>query len=706
MLKLKILILSLLLYVFSSSYAKAVTEVNIFTDDSCTNGTTALSRVVANITTLGLFTAYSANFYMDGADGRSDYSGNSTSNCNANVYPNNFSSGSNQSILHNSKSCAEGDTNCTSNSSSTACNPKGGVKICYKYIEGLTEKWDCNWANSDGWGPKIYRIPAANIRVMQNIDRLCAYFNTPLGYQAIGCKSMPDCTTFGVSDNCFVAESCTDNGYKGSHAILPMSAAVIQCVKESIARIFIDNSACGNTNQTVSYFPVFQNMMRKAVRAALTLYLILFGIRMALGNDMTSKTEFFKMGAKYILVLYFSVGISSSYGVNNQPIYDDGITTYMIPFFTNGSSSLANIIYASGGAAGLCAYDMDSYEGQYAYLSMWDSVDCRILYYFGFDLSQVAGYITAAVNDTGDIINSDISDAGNTTAVTLAEMGSATLIYMLAPAFFSFQIIFLVFSVIFAVLLLSIAIYIVNITIISMVLVAVLIYLAPLFVPMALFEQTKHYYDGWLKLLIAYALQPMIVAAYIAMMFTIFDQVMFGTCSFSKNSIVIKYSGYTKEVPIYMLCDPNNPGPGCVAPTNIEGVTKCEETIGYYLTPIKAGYSYTDTVVALFFSIITIKASTVSNMMTGMFSLCLFGYLFFKFAGLLGTFAMDVTGGTNIGRLAGDPMALANKAIEALKTLIKAKMGDNKGAADSAAKVVGGDKGAARSGATVSSGGE
>ncbi len=688
MLKLRILILSLLLCVFSNSYAKAA-EVSIFTDDSCTAGTTALSRVVANITTLGLFTAYSANFYMSGADGSSDYSTNSTSNCNANVYPNDFSSGSNPGILHNSKSCDEGDTNCTSSSSSTACNPKGGVKICYKYIDvDLTEKWDCNWANTDGWGPKFYILPVANIRVMQNIDRLCAYFNTPLGYQAIGCKYMPDCTNFGVSDNCFVADSCTDNGYKGSHSILPISATVIQCVKESIARIFIDTSACGDTNQTVSYFPSFQHAMRKAVRAALALYLILFGIKMALGHDMPSKGEFFKMGAKYILVLYFSVGISTGYGVNNQPIYDDGITTYMIPFFTNGSSSLTTMIYTAGGATGLCAYDADTYEPEYAYLSMWDSIDCRILYYFGFDLSQLAGKITAGVNDSADVINSDSSDAGSATVVAISELGSAVLLGLLIPSFFSFQIIFLGFSTIFSVLLLSIVVYIVNVTIISMTLVSVLIYLAPLFVPMALFEQTKHYYDSWLKLLIAYALQPMIVAAYIAMMFTIFDQVIFGDCNFAKASIVIKYSGYTKEVPIYMLCDPGNPGPGCVPPTNIEGVTPCEETIGYYITPIKAGYSYTDTVIALFFNIVTISASTVGNMMTGMFTLCLFGYLFYKFAGLLSEFAMDLTGGTNIGNLAGDPMAIANKAMEAVKSLVKAKMTGNP---ESGAKVSSGD---------------
>ena len=49
---------------------------------------------------------------------------------------------------------------------------------------------------------------------------------------------------------------------------------------------------------------------------------------------------------------------------------------------------------------------------------------------------------------------------------------------------------------------------------------------------------------------------------------------------------------------------------------------------------------------------------------------------------------MDLTGGTNIGNLAGDPMAVANKAMEAVKSLIKAKMA---GAAGSAAKVTSDD---------------
>jgi hypothetical protein len=373
-----LLTLSFLLSIFFGQYAKA----DMYTDDSCTEGMPILNRIVANITTLGLFNAYSANFKISGSTGEND-------NCNADVYP---AKGGGDPILHNSKTCQPGDSEeqCSSDPAK-ACSNKGGMKMGYMYIDwDLSEKWDWNWVDAEGWGPKFYLLPIGTLKAMKNGDKICAYFDTSLGYQPIGCKYIPDCDLFTLKPSCYVAQSCSDNAYNESKSFIPISGAIIQCIKESIDRLFIDVEACGDsTDYKVNYFPDFQVTMRKAVRAALMLYLILFGMKIALGRDMPSKGEFFKMGARYILVLYFSVGISIGYGENNQPIYDDGVTTYMLPLFANGSSSLANMVYSAGGAEGLCVYDESLYSSEYTYLSMWDSIDCRILYYLGFNLSSL-----------------------------------------------------------------------------------------------------------------------------------------------------------------------------------------------------------------------------------------------------------------------------------------------------------------------------
>lgn len=673
--------------VISNASVSSVTSAveSMFTNDSCTQGQNILARLLNNLTSFGLFTAYSASFYMDGAP-------DSDTKCDANFYPTNCGStscsGSGVShspkgcstcpILNSSKTsqcigscnisdptgCANGET-CSSN-----CDPKGAVNVCFKYVSGinykgeLTYTTDCNWARK-GW-KKLYLLPPASLKVDQMGDKLCAQFWTVMGYQSIGCKYLPDCSVFSTSSNCYVSQACASDAYKNSRSLVPITSSIMQCVKDSIAYLFVDQSECGSSTYVTSYFPAFQNAMRKAIRAAVTLYFIFFGIRMCLGGEMPSKGEFFTFGAKYILVIYFSVGFFTSYGGNGAPIYDDGITTYMLPLFQDGATDLANIVYSAGGVGGLCDYSSVEYPTGYQYLSLWDALDCRILYYLGIDLSRLA----------------NASEAAGVAAL-MALLGAPTLLIMILPGILSFQIIFAVFAIIFAIFIISITVYFVNVIVLCTIAIAILVYMAPIFVPMALFPPTKGYFDGWLKLLISYALQPMVVAAYMAMMLTIFDQSMFGDCYFTNHTITLKIGSVKKDLPFFLLCDPHANGSKCSRYAN-DSLTKCKETIGYQVNPIKSGTSFTDSISALFFNITILKPSVVGNMLSGLITLCLFGFLFYKFAEILSEFAAELTGGTNIGALAGNPMAIVKVAVKLAKAYVKAKMGDKKGAMEDA----------------------
>lgn len=682
MIILKRILLYICLLSFFGNYANASTS-----DDSCTFGQSILARMLSTVTTFGLFAAYSENFYMDGAP-------SDTTKCSADYYPLNCSgnSCSGNGVVHNSKGC----TKCTTSAGASAqcsgqcnisdptgcangatcssnCDPKGGVKICYKYVSGidvngLTYTWDCNWARN-GW-QKLYLLPPASLKVTQIGDKLCAQFWTVMGFQSIGCKYLPDCTQFSTSTNCYVSQACGDDAFKNSRSLFPITAAIMQCIKDSISYLFINQQECGSTtNYVTSYFPQFQNAMRKAIKAAFTLYFIIFGIRMCMGGEMPSKGEFFTFGARYILVMYFSVGIFTKYDGYGNPVYDDGITTYVLPLFQDGATDLANMVYSSGGVRGLCDYTNVEYPSGYQYLSMWDSLDCRILYYLGIDLSRLA----------------NVSEVAGVAAL-LALLGAPVLIAVIIPAILSFQIVFAVFLIIFAIFMMSIVIYFVNIIVLCTIAIAILVYMAPIFVPMALFAPTRSYYEGWLKLLISYALQPMVVAAYMALMLTIFDQTIFGDCYFQNRSINITIGSTTKTLPFFMLCNPHESGSSCASYTN-PNLTRCDKTIGYQANPIKSGQSLTQSISALFFDITIVKPSVAEDMLSGLITLCLFGFLFYKFAEVLSEFAAELTGGTAIGKFAGNPMALVDKAaktasmaITAAKAYVKAKMGDKKGA--------------------------
>jgi type IV secretion system protein VirB6 len=669
MMKIRALVLTLLLSVSFNQIANAYGDPASL-DDTCTQGTGILNRIVLDLTTLGLFSAYSAEFHMDGAD---DY-GDTVNGCNKDYYPSpSKSSGgvSSDGVIHAKQDCSLDDS--YDDCDKPACDPKGGVYMCYEQwvidencLTGCTREI-CDWAQ-DGFGPKWYWAPPGTIRVAKVGDKLCVQFDTTLGYQSIGCKYLPQCKVFELEEDCFVASSCSNQSAQESRSLLPITGVIIQCISESVTSLFYENDNCegsSDTSYSVTSFPGFQDTMRNAVRSCLMLYVILFGLKTVLGSEAPSKKDMFLFGARFLLVMYFSIGINININSNEEAEYSDGITKYMLPLFINGSSELANMVYSSGGSEGLCAYTDEPYPDGYSYLSLWDSIDCRILYYFGIDQSTFT----------------------NETTINLSNL-MPTLLGILLPAIFSFQLIFLVFSIMFFLFFLSIIIYFVNVTVISIILITILVYLAPVFVPMVLFEPTKKYYEGWLKLSISYALQPMIIAAYIAMMMTIYDQTMFGDCVFKKEYASVALGGHTRdEIPIFKICDPNDSSnasvdctgyttavdvcndndPNCTTDDNI---TLCADSVGYLLNP--DGVAFTNDINAIFFTITILNSNVASDMLNGLITLCLFGYLFYKFADMLGDIAAELSGGPAIGSAAGNPMALvkaaAGKAMAAAKS--------------------------------------
>lgn len=221
------------------------------------------------------------------------------------------------------------------------------------------------------------------------------------------------------------------------------------------------------------------------------------------------------------------------------------------------------------------------------------------------------------------------------------------------------------------VFLLSVAIYLVNVTVISIIALAILIYMAPIFVPMALFEYTKRYFEGWTKLIISYALQPMVVAAFVALMLTIFDQTMYGNCTFTTSNIT--WSGKTSgnvgsaptvSKPFFKICDPDAPEAGCTTNVTDPNALPCKNTIGYQIAT-QVNDSLTSTS-AIFFTYKALKAGKASAWLPGLITLCLFAYLFYQFSEMLGEFTAELTGGTNLGALAGRPMA----AFDAIASVV------------------------------------
>jgi len=74
-----------------------------------------------------------------------------------------------------------------------------------------------------------------------------------------------------------------------------------------------------------------------------------------------------------------------------------------------------------------------------------------------------------------------------------------------------------------------------------------LVIVSPLFIPMVLFKETKQYFDKWAKLLISFALQPVIMLVFIIFSLTAMDM-----AAFSGNySIMYRIAGDASRSPTF-----------------------------------------------------------------------------------------------------------------------------------------------------------
>jgi type IV secretion system protein VirB6 len=528
-------------------------------------------------------------------------------------------------------------------------------------------------------------------RAIADTDKICVQVMLPTGWTTMGCKYLsyeePSLFTAG----CIGQGSCSERGARYSKSPFPITAIMMQCIKESINKIFVDPSVCkaitGTPQRYIALFTTFQQSMRSVVQAALTLYIIFIGIKISLGRDIPKKADIFMYIIKMVLVIYFSVGFGNQSASNTSSTgsesiaskggaqivkvgFGNGLQDFLIPAFQTLSYTLAELVLNSTGSnqcgivnkvntdgtittttsttvranSTLCYYDPEDYKDGFEYLALWDSLDCRLAYYLGF------------------------SNALNTAAL----ITQSIIISMIMPALMGFQLMFMAFLIMFFIFLLSLTIYFVNTYIVALIATSIVAYLGPLFVPMALFKQTKGYFDAWLRLLFSFSLQPAVLIAFIALMMTIFDGIMFGSCCWDKVAIPTSafgsdaISGNLNNINMYYLQKTTD--------------TNCTNSPGYLLYSIKAGQSVFESIEAVFFSLTVLDPSVSSRLFKGMSSLVLFAWLFYYFAQMLSGFAADLTGGPSLGALAVSPTAVIDAAGKMAKAAVQYKLGNHKGA--------------------------
>ncbi|MES2215258.1 MAG: type IV secretion system protein [Pseudomonadota bacterium] len=518
----------------------------------------------------------------------------------------------------------------------------------------------------------------SNNLILQNItlynesftggSKLCLTMATPYGHVPLMCRARSSTNSSPLENDinrpvCSVsAPSCYDSGYNYSQSPFNFSGRGYQCLAGTLNKVFFRSSNCipsdGIEMVALNPFSSLQIALRQAIFAALVIYTILYGIRLSLGAEKMNLERVSIFVLKIIFVTYFAVGTKIIYSSGNDAIESkNGITELVLPILLQTTSNFASIIFNAGGSAGLCVFDSSKYPSGYSYYGLWDAIDCRIAYYFG--MGMMANNFHASGNtlhETGATTKPSTAPSGiifkqPSGVFPLGVNGVFSIFSMIFGFFLGGNILIVICALVFIIMILSLMIQFVSSYLVCIITLYIMMYISPIFVPMILFNRTKGYFEAWLKISISCALQPAILAGFIAFMLTIFDTVVYKNCEFSRHTYQIAASaaGESRYMSTFELRVPNN------APDT------CKQSAGYKMMQHYNGAGWDKAAMLI---VVVPFISDNLNLLGDMVYLLVFCIIFLFFADSMSAFAAGITGGPNLASVTSSIGGIVRKIQE------------------------------------------
>lgn len=611
----------------------------------------------------------------------------------------------------------------------TNTNPWDDIKDAW-----LTEKKSYHIMYKDKpegfWGIVLDAPPfPVAFKVIKKDDRMCVASPTLLAdWVAVGCKYIAepfpqsiyssfmaldgavDKATEVANDPMAIvscgmagATSCYQRAYNNSKTAIVISSPIIECIKEMTARLLISNDVCtfddineviNSSKRESSVLFQFQRNMHRIVMALLTAYVMLFGIKILLSGDVPPKNEIINFVLKMIFVIYFSIGLNVHSNSNSDYDRLDGMTQWAFPILLGGIDTLAGWVM-SASPSELCKFDSPDihYDKNLSYMALWDSLDCRISHYLGLDVLATMLVENASratkVNDWDSFIKSDFFS-----------FPVPPYVYLLIPAILSGNFTLISLALSYPLLVISVAAFMINATVMCMVSIVILGVLAPLFVPMLLFEYTRGYFESWVKLLISFLLQPMVIVTFMITMFSVYDLGFYGHCKYKSSEIssTLTDGGDGKrKVRVFYI---NNNWQDY---DSEEDVTSCKNSLGFMLNnPLtlisdftkpnleeavkqKPGTVSTDSYMkqfdflegiysspGMFFSMPQLIFEKIKNIILALITACFTLYLLYHFSSQLAEFAADMTEGVALTNVSINPQIIFKAGMAAIGAAGKA----------------------------------
>ncbi len=480
--------------------------------------------------------------------------------------------------------------------------------------------------------------------------RLCLVMPTSKGQLPLACK--PTNTPAPVPPP---GEQCRNIGktcYMGttrSQSLFNFSGLAVDCLKETLDKVFFRYSSCDPKNDKVSLtalnpFSKFQESLKVSIRAALILYVMFFAVNMILSKEYGNLDKIATFVMKLIVVTYFATGLGPAYFKDGKETTENGMLQYGLPLLTELTPQFAQIVFNAGGSRGLCEFDAKKYKNGYSFYALWDAVDCRIAYYFGMGLIYNTEAIlnNSVAGKTEGTAIEEFKKPGNEAPDALGKVGAFRFFTVLFGFFLSGNIIIVASGIIFSVIFVSIILYFLTHYLVCLVTIYVMTYISPIFIPMVLFTRTKAYFDAWLKICISCAVQPAVVAGFIALLLTMYDSAIYKNCQFKRHDYVhneVRFSTFELRLP---NSEPED----------------CKNSAGYKLLQYYSGLGWEKHLLILF----PIKSIVMDilSLMVELLYVLVFSIIFYYFSKSIGQFAAEITGGPIMDSVTASPTKIVD----------------------------------------------
>lgn len=300
-----------------------------------------------------------------------------------------------------------------------------------------------------------------------------------------------------------------------------LTMRIMPCIKDTIV------------NATEDYLIPISDYFATTISAACTLAILLWGATMVAGKNTAPLRDAMVLGVKIGAVAMFT----ANFGDFFYQVLD--IMEGLLALVTNYTEVARNF------AANDLACPQDPAEN----LRMWAAVDCLINALVGGIFSET----TLAMGLIGFCIACFFS------GTSIGILIGLVLVYVLFKAI----------QAVIKALYIFLSCYIA---------VALLVMVSPLFIPLILFQATKSYFAKWLRILLSYMLQPMILFAYLSMLIYGFDTVVYGgntgNGAVSRTSLYYLLCGSDIEYAEFNLPEPEGSGGigGCLQSISAYGV--------------------------------------------------------------------------------------------------------------------------------------